>query len=94
MHWADSREEFRKALSDLPRAFKDEELREEALAALKCVTDIDVMRLLLCAFQNLSLRSWFRFNSWWGLIVGDVVKLSFRTVFKMYKKRCELVCSA
>ena len=53
--------------------------------ALSSVCDVDLMRILLCSSQKLLISSWVGFDRWWPIIVEDIFRKSFKTIYLMYQ---------
>ena len=62
-----------------------------ARIALGTLSDVDLMRLLLCSSNLLSFSCWNRFSIWFKLISAQIFKHSFKTIYKMYTRRLTLV---
>jgi hypothetical protein len=62
-----------------------------ARCALLMISDVDLMRLLLCCGSMLSFSNWKRFYFWFNKISQDIFKFSFNAIFRMYSRRLQLV---
>lgn len=52
---------------------------------------LDLLRILLCGYQNLSFSISFGFRQWWPLIERVISRLSFKCIYSMYRKRLEAI---
>ncbi len=62
-----------------------------ARTALDDMSELDMMRLLLCSNVSLSFSGWIDFDQWWPLIEEKVFQCSMNAIYKMYRKRIDLL---
>ena len=83
--WKDSIESLCDQV-DLPADY-----HEVAKAALKDISDNDMMRLMLCSSSCLSFSTWVGFDYWWPLLEPLIFESSFKAIYKMYQQRILLI---
>jgi hypothetical protein len=85
------REEFRSNILLSLSELKNEIDIVFARGALVSLSDLDLMRLMLCSYDLLSFKDLPRFSIWFNLIKEFIFKEAFKAIYQMYTLRINMI---